>query len=195
MSACLRVFACLCATAFLGDLIRAGVLPPESASLAVDGSKLWRAMELVTAAARVRGEEKLKEALPNCVMFDSIIDKKTLVMYHDEETNKFYPRVEAEDHYTVTDGNGNCLHHFAKPGKEDETDTDDDREINSDEDTEVTEQTGDVEVQDSNVSEKQNKQKKLAEVDVEARDDNDDVRRRRLATTTTADDGSFQGCT
>ena len=156
--------AAACATAFLGDLIRAGVLPPESASLAVDGSKLWRAMEKVTDAARVRGEEKLQEALPNCVMFDSRIDKKTLVMYHDEETNKFYPRVEAEDHYTVTDGNGNYLHHFAKPGKEDETDTDDDSENNSDEDTEVTEQTGDVEVQDSNVSEKQKKQKKPAEV-------------------------------
>ena len=31
------------ATAYLGDLIRAGILPPEAASLAVDGAKVQRA--------------------------------------------------------------------------------------------------------------------------------------------------------
>ena len=151
--------AAACASAFLGDLIHAGVLPPESASLAVDKSKLRRAMEKVTDAARMRGEERLKEVSPKCIMFDSRIDKKTLVMYHDEETGKNYPRVEAEDHYTVTDGDGNYLHHFTKPG-EDEADEDSET---SDEEAEVTGENADVQGNDSAPVEGHKRVKKTAE--------------------------------
>ena len=41
-----------------------------------------------------------------CIMTDSRIDRKTRLRHYDEETHKFYPRVEAEDHYTITDGQG-----------------------------------------------------------------------------------------
>ena len=152
--------AAACASAFLGDLIRAGVLPPESASFAVDGSKLRRAMERVTDAAKMRGEERLKEVSPKCIMFDSKIDKKTLVMYHDEETDKNYPRVEAEDHYTVTDGDGNYLHHFTKAG---EDESDGDSETSCDEEAVVTGENVDVEGNGSTPDEGQKRVKKPAE--------------------------------
>ena len=51
-------------------------------------------------------------------MFDSRIDMKTLTRYYDKETTNFYPRVEAEYHYTLTDGVGRYLHHITKPSRE-----------------------------------------------------------------------------
>ena len=107
--------AAACATAYLGDLIRAGVLSPEAASLAVDGAKVQRAKDKVMEAARERGEAKMEQDLPKCIMMDSRIDRKTLVMHRDEETKKSYPRVEPQDHYTITDGDEYYLHHFTKP--------------------------------------------------------------------------------
>ena len=109
--------AAACGTAFLGDLIRSGVLPTSAASLAVDGAKLQRAKDKVMEAARERGEEELELETPKCLLFDSRIDKKTRVMKYDDETKKQYPRIEPEDHYTITDGEGTYLHHFTKPGK------------------------------------------------------------------------------
>ena len=53
-------------------------------------------------------------------MFDARIDKQTKVMYHDEETGKFFPRVQPEEHYTMTDGDGKYFHHFTKHGKVEE---------------------------------------------------------------------------
>jgi hypothetical protein len=114
--------AAACATAYLGDLIRAGVLPPEAANLAVDGAKVQRAKDKVIESARERGDERMEQDAPKCIMMDSRIDKKTLVMYEDEETKKYYPRIEAEDHYTITDGDGRYLHHFTKPGRVNEAD-------------------------------------------------------------------------
>ena len=38
-------------------------------------------------------------------------------MRHFDETGKFFPRVETQDHYMMTDGDGRYLHHFTKPGK------------------------------------------------------------------------------
>ena len=43
---------------------------------------------------------------------------KTLTRYYDKETTNFYPRVEAEYHYTLTDGVGRYLHHITKPSRE-----------------------------------------------------------------------------
>ena len=104
------------ATAYLGDLIRAGILPPEAASLAVDGAKVQRTREKMMDMATERGENKILEDDITCIMFDSRIDKKTKVMKYDEGTGKYFPREEAEDHYTLTDGFGRYMHHFTKPG-------------------------------------------------------------------------------
>ena len=112
--------AAACASAFLGDLIRADILPPEAASMAVDAAKIHRAKVKMSKLARERGEGKVEADTPKCILFDSRIDRKTLVMHYDEETKKCYPRVEAEDHYTITDGDGNYLHHLTKPGKNNE---------------------------------------------------------------------------
>ena len=76
----------LLATAYLGDLIKAGVLPLDAANLAVDINKVQRAKEKVMGSA-----DKLEKETPQCLMFDSRVDKKTLVMVEDEETKKNLP--------------------------------------------------------------------------------------------------------
>ena len=68
-------------------------------------------------AARERAEKRILENPPSGLMFDSKINKKTLVMVKDEETLKTFPGVKAEDHYSITDADGNYLHHLTKPGK------------------------------------------------------------------------------
>ena len=67
-------------------------------------------------------------------MFDSRIDP-TLVKRFDQETQKYYPRVEKEDHYTETDGAGRYLHHLTKPGKADEDINQDTFVVDNDEDS------------------------------------------------------------
>lgn len=123
------------ATSFLGDLIRADILPPEAASLAVDGAKVQRAKEKLMGEARERGEERMKADTPSAIMIDSRIDRNTKVLNWDEETKKFFPGVEAQDHYTVTDGDGKYLHHFTKEGKPKEIDTESSEDNGSDEET------------------------------------------------------------
>jgi hypothetical protein len=157
------------ATAYVGDLIRAGILPPEAASLAVDGAKVQRAREKMMEMATERGEKKTEKDDINCIMFDSRIDKKTKVQYYDEETGKHFPREKAEDHYTLTDGNGRYLHHLTKPqkDKDEESDSDEDPEETLDEPTddreEETRSEGDKETEE--LSDLQKKlEKKPAEV-------------------------------
>ena len=94
------------ATAFLGDLIKAGVLPAQAASYSVDGAKVQRAKDKMRGNATLRGNAITEEDDVHCVMFDSRIDRKTKDRHYDEETHKFFPRVVAEDHYTLTDGQG-----------------------------------------------------------------------------------------
>ena len=94
------------------------------------------------------------------ILFDSRIDKKTLVMYHDEETDKNYPRVEAGDHYTVADWDGNYLDHFTKPG---EDESGGDSESSCDEEAVVTGENVDVEGNGSRPDEGQQSVKKTAE--------------------------------
>ena len=106
-------------SSFLGDLIRAGIVDKDMAYLAVDQSKMQRAKDMVMTNSREKGEAVTKEDKIKCVMFDSRIDH-TLVKRLDAETQKFYPRVEKEDHYTITDGAGRYLHHLTKPGKAEE---------------------------------------------------------------------------
>ena len=95
-------------------------------SLAVDGAKVQRAREKMMEMATQRGEDKTEASEIKCIMFDSRIDK-TKVQHYDEETDKCYPRLESEDHYTMTDGEGRYLHHFTKPGKK-QNDSDDEFE-------------------------------------------------------------------
>ena len=105
------------ATAYLGDLIRAGELSPSKTYLAVDPGKLRRARDNVLADATESGETATAEDCVKNVMFDSRIDI-TKVRRFDRTTGKFYPRVEKQDHYTLTDGAGRFLVHITKPGKE-----------------------------------------------------------------------------
>ena len=107
------------ATACLGDLIKAGILPPDAAYLSVDGAKFQRAKSKMIENATIAGNHKTDNDIIRCIMFDSRIDKKSKVRYFDEETQKFYPRLADEDHYTITDGEGRYLHFFTKPGKKD----------------------------------------------------------------------------
>ena len=81
------------------------------------------------AKAREKGEIRTQEEEIKCIMFDARLDQ-TKVRHYDEETGKFFPRVETQDHYTMTDGDERYLHHFTKPGKAvedlfDENDEDD----------------------------------------------------------------------
>ena len=83
------------ATSFLGDLIRADILPPEAAGLAVDETKVKRAKEKLMGEVREREEEKMEADPPSAIMIDSRIDRNTKVLNWDEETKKFFPLVEA----------------------------------------------------------------------------------------------------
>ena len=76
------------------------MLPEEKAYLAVDASKVQRAKEYVIAKARELGEIRTQEENIECLMFDSRI-YLTKVRHFDDETCKFYPCVEKEDHYTL----------------------------------------------------------------------------------------------
>ena len=104
------------------------------AYLAVDQSKMQRAKDAVMAKAKMEGEATTRADQVNDVMFDSRIDP-TLVKRFDQETQKYYPRVEKEDHYTVTDGAGRYLHHLTKPGKADEDINQDIFVVDNDEDS------------------------------------------------------------
>ena len=104
------------ASAYLGDLIRAGEISPSKSYLAVDPRKLQRARDKVLEEATECGEALTDADSIRNVMFDSRIDK-TKVRKFDEETGKFYPRIESEDHYTLTDGEGRFLVHITKPDK------------------------------------------------------------------------------
>ena len=103
-------------TAYLGDLIRAGVLTEDSAYIAVDPAKVQMAEEKVITNAREKDDIRTQEEEIKCIMCDARLDQ-TKVRHYDEETGKFFPRVETQDHYTMTDGDGRYLHHFTKPGK------------------------------------------------------------------------------
>ena len=75
--------AAACATAYLGDLIKAGILPPDAAYLVVDPDKVQRARDSLIGEATFSGHEQLEEKKPNCLLFDSRIDN-TRVRYYDE---------------------------------------------------------------------------------------------------------------
>ena len=45
-------------------------------------------------------------------------------MKYDAGTGKYFPREEAEDHYTLTDGYGRYMHHFTKPGLKNDEESD-----------------------------------------------------------------------
>lgn len=111
------------ASSFLGDLIRAGEISPSKAYLGVDPRKLQRARDRVLAEASVKGEAQTDEDTIQNIMFDSRMDA-TKVRHFDPETGQFFARIEVQDHYTVTDGEGRFLVHLTKPAKSDKNDGD-----------------------------------------------------------------------
>ena len=78
-SASSRMAAAL-ATAYLSDLVKAGVLPEDAVYLAVDGAKVQRAKDNMMEMASERGLEKAENDIIEMVMFDSRIDKKTRII-------------------------------------------------------------------------------------------------------------------
>ena len=101
-------------SAFLGDLISAGKISPSKSYLAVVPSKLQRARDKLLAEAGDRGDALTEEDTIRNIMFDSRLDQ-TNVRRYDEQTGRFYARVEIQDHYTLTDGEGRFLVHITKP--------------------------------------------------------------------------------
>ena len=146
-------------TSFLGDLINGNILSKEMAYLAVDQSKMQRAKDDVMAKAKAEGEATTRASPVRNVMFDSRIDP-TLVKRFDNETQKYYPRVEKEDHYTVTDGDGRYLHHLTKPGK---ADNDLDEDIFVQENVEGSEDEQDIDIETSVEEQQRPVEKKPAE--------------------------------
>ena len=149
-------------TAFLGDLINAGEISPSKSYLAVDPRKLRRERDKVLASASERGAQQTDDDDVTHIMFDSRLDQ-TMVRPFDEETGKYYPRTEIQDHYTLVDGDGRFLVHFTKPPKEnqeefeeedegvsnnndeDNNDEDNNEDNNDEETTEVNESPEDKE--------------------------------------------------
>ena len=70
-----------CVSAYLGDLIRAGVLPPDAAYLDVDPAKVQRARDSFIAEATCSGLEQLEKDKPNCLQLDSRIDAIRVLHY------------------------------------------------------------------------------------------------------------------
>ena len=62
-------------TAYLGDLIRAGVLTEDSAYIAVDPAKVQRAEEKVITNAREKDDIRTQEEEIKCIMFDARLDQ------------------------------------------------------------------------------------------------------------------------
>ena len=110
-------------TAYLADLIQAGEISPSKSYLAVDKRKLQRARDKVLADATQRGDQQTDEETIRAILFDSRLDE-TKVNRFDQETGKYYPGTETQDHYTLTDGAGRFLVHFTKPSKVDPLDED-----------------------------------------------------------------------
>ena len=110
-------------SAYLGDLIRAGEISPSKAYLAVDPRKLQRARDKVLSTATERGNQETDEDTIRAIMFDSRMDETKINLF-DQETGKYYPRTEKQDHYTLTDGAGRFLVHFTKPAKIDPSEED-----------------------------------------------------------------------
>ena len=107
-----RQAACI-ATGFMHDLIEGGVLPEGSEHLAVDQKKIHRAREAIMTAVREKEEREIHEDNIKTILADSR-QTKTLVNKYNEETGKFYRKVEKQDMYSMTDGDGRFLHHFSK---------------------------------------------------------------------------------
>ena len=63
-----------CATAYLGDLIRAGHLPPDATYLAVDPNKIQRARDRIIEEASATAEARNHENDITCLLMDSRID-------------------------------------------------------------------------------------------------------------------------
>ena len=136
--------AVACASAYMGDLIAAGIIPPKAACLAVDPTKLQRARDKLLGEANSLGVEEIEKKKPRCLMFDARIDP-TNVRHYDSETNKYYARVEKEDHYSVTDEDGLYIIYFTEPGKNLTEKEEDDEEFDVNVEVEA-EETAEAEV-------------------------------------------------
>jgi hypothetical protein len=99
------------ATGFLKDLISAGHLSEDKASLAVDSHKMKRAREKVMSAASETEDARAQEETIRAIGYDGRKDK-TRAMVPDSR-GQLHPRMIKEEHISVTaEPSGRYLSHF-----------------------------------------------------------------------------------
>ncbi|XP_065670747.1 uncharacterized protein LOC136089067 [Hydra vulgaris] len=101
------------ASGFLKDLVEAKIVPESAIYLLLDKNKVHRAKDKVMSECQNIGENRFECEDISCILFDGRSDK-TNVLTSNDETKKFYPSIQKEDHYTLTDEYGKYLHHLTK---------------------------------------------------------------------------------
>ena len=97
---------------FLADLIRAGILPPESEYLTMDKCKLQRARKAVMDKAVKEGDQKCKDGTTKGIFFDGRKDN-TLSIVKNPVTGRYHTRPKKESHTTITsEPDGQYRHHL-----------------------------------------------------------------------------------
>ena len=100
------------ATAFLKDMIAAGLVPPELSYLACDPSKLVRARRKVMKVAREKDKEEKEDKQIVGIGYDGRRDRFTRAMVADS-SGKLRMRCVTEEHEAVTEEpSGKYLAHF-----------------------------------------------------------------------------------
>ena len=102
-------------TAFLRDLIDAGIVPKNKAYLALDKNKVLRAQNLLLKEAVTSGESDANEDTITAVFFDGRKDNTKVLLYN-ETTQRYHQRIVKEEHITVTsEPDGSYRMHFTPP--------------------------------------------------------------------------------
>ncbi|XP_065649605.1 uncharacterized protein LOC136078240 [Hydra vulgaris] len=101
------------ASGFLKDLVEANIVPESAIYLLLDKNKVHRANDKVMSECQDIGENRFECEDISCILFDGRSDKTNVLTFNDE-AKKFYPSIQKEDHYTLTDGYGKYLHHLTK---------------------------------------------------------------------------------
>ena len=103
------------ASAFLLDLINGGILPAEYSYLALDKNKVQRARSKMMKVASETGVQDTLEDEIKGIFFDGR-KNLTRVMIHDEQTGRYHPRLQKQNHIAVTsEPDGNYRFHFTPP--------------------------------------------------------------------------------
>ena len=93
-------------------LIDAGVITEDDTSLVIDHSKVKRAQEKLSKELENRFGKKIQECGVTCLLFDGRQDD-TKVMLVTDDSDRQFPRLVKEEHYSVCqEPGGKYLFHF-----------------------------------------------------------------------------------